>query len=255
MKTAIIIIPTIGQSANPSMYLSSCANTVLEKGYIVLHTTHWNDYKDIDIKRLTEKVIDGVDAFFLFVDFGVSIFMIDILDRYYVRDKNGPRFLKEINIEASLNVGHVNLNGILLEISQKSDIPLEALRSKSRKREIVENRQIYFKRAKDLTACSLASIGALVGKDHATVLHGIKVVDTVRELGQLYRYYFNGGKDPVFLRCKKTKPIKKAPSETPVIQMNPVGIQVNPPVRRISAYANIPSCTDREYHGYFEHAR
>lgn len=255
MKTAIIIIPTIGQNIDSSMYLSSCANRVRLQGYTVLHSTSWSDYHATDMKRLAEKLDFNIDAFFMFVDCGISIFMIDIINRFYINDENGPRFLKEIKIEASLNVKQVNLNGILFDISQKSRIPIETLKAKTRKREVVEARQIYFKRAKELTTSSLASIGELVGRDHATVLHGIKTVGNVKELGQLYKHYFNGGPSPYLLRLKASKPDpeQKEPGETPVIKAEQVNIIVDPPTKRISTLSNIQTHSSI-YHGYFEHA-
>lgn len=77
----------------------------------------------------------------------------------------------------------ISLYDILKDVSNKSGIPIAVLKGemlwegKKRKREVVEARQFYFKRARDKTKHSLARIGLLVGKDHATVLHGIKTVN------------------------------------------------------------------------------
>lgn len=62
------------------------------------------------------------------------------------------------------------------EIEFKTEIDLS---SKSRRRENVYARSLYFKICKKVTNCSLASIGRTVNRDHATVLHGIKVFDNV----------------------------------------------------------------------------
>lgn len=53
----------------------------------------------------------------------------------------------------------------------------EQLDIRNRKREVVYARAVYFKLCKEHTRNSLARIGRSVGKDHATVLHGIKVFD------------------------------------------------------------------------------
>lgn len=53
------------------------------------------------------------------------------------------------------------------------------LNSKTRKREIVYTRSVYFKLCKLHTQQSLAAIGKPVGRDHATVLHGIRLFDNV----------------------------------------------------------------------------
>ena len=47
--------------------------------------------------------------------------------------------------------------------------------TKNRKREIVYARSIYYKLCKEHTRESLSTIGKTVKRDHATVLHGIKV--------------------------------------------------------------------------------
>lgn len=62
----------------------------------------------------------------------------------------------------------------------------------SRKRENVYTRAIYFRIAKDLTNASLASIGRTVKRDHATVIHGLKIFDNIitvyeEDLMELYK--------------------------------------------------------------------
>ena len=51
------------------------------------------------------------------------------------------------------------------------------LQTSSRKREIVQARQVTMYLSKKYTDCSLSNIGKIVGKkDHATVLHACKTV-------------------------------------------------------------------------------
>lgn len=58
----------------------------------------------------------------------------------------------------------------------------------SRKREIVQARQITMFLAKKYTDCSLARIGKIVGKrDHATVLHACKIVKDQIEINKSFR--------------------------------------------------------------------
>ncbi len=49
--------------------------------------------------------------------------------------------------------------------------------TKNRRREVVYARSIYYKLCKEHTRESLSVIGKSVKRDHATVLHGIKVFD------------------------------------------------------------------------------
>ncbi|MDR1054747.1 MAG: chromosomal replication initiator protein DnaA [Prevotellaceae bacterium] len=66
----------------------------------------------------------------------------------------------------------------------------ETLMSKTRKREIVQARQIAMYLSKILTKSSLASIGAQIGgKDHATVLHACKTVKDLIETDKHFRQY------------------------------------------------------------------
>ncbi len=49
------------------------------------------------------------------------------------------------------------------------------LNSPSRKRNVVYARAVYFRLARDFTAHPLALIGGEINKDHATVIHGLKI--------------------------------------------------------------------------------
>jgi len=70
------------------------------------------------------------------------------------------------------------------------DMPVELLKSKTRKREIVQARQLTMYFAKQLTKSSLASIGAQCGnKDHATVLHACRTVSNLAETDKRFRVY------------------------------------------------------------------
>ena len=62
--------------------------------------------------------------------------------------------------------------------------------SKTRKREIVQARQIAMYLSRSLTKTSLSSIGAqLGGKDHATVLHACNTVNDLMDTDRSFRGY------------------------------------------------------------------
>ena len=68
------------------------------------------------------------------------------------------------------------------------NIGLELLQSKTRKREIVQARQVAMFFSKTLTKSSLATIGSQIGgKDHATVLHACKTVNNLIETDKRFR--------------------------------------------------------------------
>ncbi len=67
---------------------------------------------------------------------------------------------------------------------------VDALQTKTRKREVVQARQIAMYFSKSLTKFSLASIGAQIGsKDHATVLHACKTVLNLKDTDKNFRQY------------------------------------------------------------------
>jgi chromosomal replication initiator protein len=67
-------------------------------------------------------------------------------------------------------------------------MPVDSLQSKTRKREVVQARQIAMFFSKSLTKSSLASIGSQIGnKDHATVLHACKTVNNLIDTDKQFR--------------------------------------------------------------------
>jgi chromosomal replication initiator protein len=68
------------------------------------------------------------------------------------------------------------------------NVPAEMLQSSTRKREIVQARQIAMFFSKNLTKSSLATIGSQIGdKDHATVLHACKTVNNLLDTDKRFR--------------------------------------------------------------------
>ncbi len=69
-------------------------------------------------------------------------------------------------------------------------LPLEMINSKTRKREIVQARQLAMFFSKKHTKSSLATIGLHCGnKDHATVLHACRTVNNLLETDKRFRVY------------------------------------------------------------------
>jgi len=68
------------------------------------------------------------------------------------------------------------------------NVPMDSIQTNTRKREIVQARQISMYFAKQLTKLSLTSIGSQIGsKDHATVLHACKTVNNLLETDKKFR--------------------------------------------------------------------
>jgi len=84
----------------------------------------------------------------------------------------------------------VSIDYIQKVVCDYFDLPIELLKSKTRKREVVQARQIAMYFAKRMTKSSLASIGAHCGgKDHATVLHACRTVNNLQETDKQFRGY------------------------------------------------------------------
>jgi len=84
----------------------------------------------------------------------------------------------------------VTIDYIQKVVADYFSISVEHLLSKSRKREVVQARQIAMFFSKKLTKHSLASIGLQTGnKDHATVLHACKTVNDLLETDKQFKKY------------------------------------------------------------------
>ena len=67
-------------------------------------------------------------------------------------------------------------------------LSVDAISTKSRKREVVQARQIAMYLSKQMTKNSLASIGMTIGqRDHATVLHACKIVSDLIDIDKRFR--------------------------------------------------------------------
>ena len=251
MKTAIILFNTIDKYTHPATFLSICSDQVSMAGYTVIHSSFWKEYNVINMKDLVEKVYISVDAFFLFIDFGVSPLMASIVDGYYKREESNTGFTKELHIDIALHGRNAGLGSILSEVSGVMKVPIDSLKSKTREREVAVARQFYFKRAKQFTKASLKMIGELVNRDHATVLHGIKVVDECPSIRDTYEEMFEGKKIERKLQ-KPSFPEKiTAQDKAILIGRSPVSVRV---INMRSPFTSIEPANDRPYSGYRVHS-
>jgi len=82
----------------------------------------------------------------------------------------------------------ISINYIQKVVSGYFNMSSDMLQSKTRKREIVQARQIAMYFSKTLTKSSLASIGAQIGgKDHATVLHACKTINNLMDTDKRFK--------------------------------------------------------------------
>jgi len=91
------------------------------------------------------------------------------------------KFVKNTNHEVSIDY-------IQKVVCDYFDLPIELLKSKTRKRQVVQARQIAMFFAKSMTKSSLSSIGMHCGgKDHATVLHACRTVNNLIETDKKFK--------------------------------------------------------------------
>lgn len=95
------------------------------------------------------------------------------------------KFVKSTNRE-------VTIDYIQKVVCDYFNIPIDSIHSRTRKREIVQARQLTMYFAKKMTKSSLAIIGLQCGnKDHATVLHACKTVSNLAETDKQFRFWID----------------------------------------------------------------
>ena len=73
-------------------------------------------------------------------------------------------------------------------VCQYFNLSVDAISTKSRKREVVQTRQIAMYLSRQMTKSPLSTIGLLIGKrDHATVLHAEKTVGDLMQIDKSFR--------------------------------------------------------------------
>ena len=108
---------------------------------------------------------------------------------------------KEITVELAQKVvdkfvkntkKEVSIDYIQKMVADYFEMDLDTLQSKTRKRHIVQARQLAMYFAKKYTKASLASIGSQIGKrDHATVLHACRTVENLADTDKQFRKYID----------------------------------------------------------------
>ena len=106
---------------------------------------------------------------------------------------------KEITVELAEQVtgkivgeeeNNLTIDKVQKTVCEYFNITRDTLLSKSRKRQIVQARQIAMYMSRNLVGCSLSTIGAeLGGKDHATVLYACTTVEDLMSTDRNFRQY------------------------------------------------------------------
>ena len=104
---------------------------------------------------------------------------------------------RDINLELARDVlrlvvsdvrSPITVEEIQRQVAEFFDMPPDLLRAKTRKQEIVNARQVAMYLAKEMTNCSLKTIGLhFGGRDHSTVIHAYQSVEDQIKLDSKYR--------------------------------------------------------------------
>lgn len=108
---------------------------------------------------------------------------------------------KEINLDLAKQMidkyvknttREISIDYIQKMVSDHFDIPVETINSKSRKREIVQARQLTMYLSKKHTKNSLSTIGLHCGnKDHATVLHACRTISNLKDTDKQFKHHID----------------------------------------------------------------
>lgn len=99
-----------------------------------------------------------------------------------------PLTKRVVSMAVRLEKKQISVQSIQEVVCKYFDLDQSLIHSKSRKREIVQARQITMFLSKKYTDCSLSHIGKIVGKkDHATVLHACKTIKDQMETDKTFR--------------------------------------------------------------------
>ena len=76
---------------------------------------------------------------------------------------------------------------LLVSVCDNLQVPIEGVKSRSRKRPLVEARMVYIKLAQEFHPYNLSLMGHMINRSHTSVIRDIKVVDDVREVYRKYQ--------------------------------------------------------------------
>lgn len=138
------------------------------------------------INYIAENVVDNVrDLEGTLVSLMAHSTLVDIpIDLELVEKVVG----RIVNVSRKVNT----VESIRDVVCEYFSLTVDAISTKSRKREVVQARQIAMYLSKQLTKNSLSSIGLAIGqRDHATVLHACKIVNDLMDIDKNFRSSVN----------------------------------------------------------------
>ena len=185
MTPALVLIPQDLGAVNRDKYLEGCIRNVLKAGYFPLSRDIYSSFANMESEQFVASVIGICKAVFLFIDFGMSPDMVSAAAEA-VMGIVPVNYVKIIENGTSDFI--ISPEDILMDVSIRTNATIEELKNRTRRREVVDARFIYYRRVKEIfkDTLSLSQIGKPVNRDHATVIHGLKEATTTKEVMAKY---------------------------------------------------------------------
>lgn len=182
MKTTLVLIPDTPAVVNRKAYITDCIKETIALGCLPLM---YEFYKEVlFFTDFLKTSLEQTDKVIIYQDFEQGEALRSVVE---AQDFKGEIIMANLQNHQK---HAMSLEDILREVALKTETQVQQLKDRSRERNVVDARFLFFKRAWVLTGFTLARIGEVVNRDHATVLHGIREIDSVRELQTLYHQHY-----------------------------------------------------------------
>jgi hypothetical protein len=183
-KLALVLIPDTPANVNRREYIKDCMAGVTMQGFMPLLYELYKEYSHAPYTDFIKTALTLVDTALIYQDFNQGEAL-----QTFVRSQGFTGEIIETRLETYKEYIRT-LEDILKEVAIKRNIQVRDLKGPSKRRELVDTRYIFFRRAKKCTEATLGMIGQTVDRDHSTVLHGLREMEQVRELQILYRTHY-----------------------------------------------------------------
>ena len=177
--------------------------SVLKKGYshpgIIssLCKKHWTDTEKIkNVREKLEQLVEWGQVEKIEIEKSIGVDFGVVKKYKYVLKENSPSLYSTLGVDSVVGwqkigsmKGRIKFGKLLKILSSFYSQPLDKIMSTSRKRELVVTRQMFCYIAKfNMPNVTLKEIGNFLGgRDHSTVIHGIRTAGDLIETDKQFR--------------------------------------------------------------------
>lgn len=177
--------------------------SVLKKGYshpgIIssLCKKHWTDNEKIkDVREKLEQLVEWGQVEKIEIEKSIGVDFGVVKKYKYVLKENSPSLYSTLGVDSVVGwqkigsmKGRIKFGKLLKILSSFYSQPIDKIISTSRKRELVIPRQMFCYIAKfNMPNVTLKEIGKFLGgRDHSTVIHGIRTAEDLIETDKQFR--------------------------------------------------------------------